>query len=189
MCHRDEPEFPEVRLNKEFEKRDKSYRNILPRATAILVDSETGKMNTAYRYGINLDRIHVVPFQPTEAIRDKIKFNDSQKLKIHEKFKIDRYIFYPAQFWPHKNHVYLLEGLFILEQQYGLRISAIFSGTDKGNKEYLKNYASKLKIEDRVRFAGFVPDNEMIELYRQSIALVIPSYFGPTNLPPLEAFN
>ena len=189
LCHRDEPEFPEVRLNKEFEKRDKSYRNILPRATAILVDSETGKMNTAYRYGINLDRIHVVPFQPTEAIRDKIKFNDSQKLKIHEKFKIDRYIFYPAQFWPHKNHVYLLEGLFILEQQYGLRISAIFSGTDKGNKEYLKNYASKLKIEDRVRFAGFVPDNEMIELYCQSIALVIPSYFGPTNLPPLEAFQ
>ena len=29
----------------------------------------------------------------------------------------------------------------------------------------------------------------MIELYRQSIALVMPSYFGPTNLPPLEAFQ
>ncbi len=189
LCHRDEPEFPEVRLNKEFEKRDKSYKNILPRATAILVDSETGKMNTAYRYGINLDRIHVIPFQPTEAIKDKIKFNDRQKLKIHEKFKIDKYIFYPAQFWPHKNHVYLLEGLFILEQKYGLQISAIFSGTDKGNKEYIKGYARKLKIEDRVRFVGFVPDNEMIELYRQSVALVMPSYFGPTNLPPLEAFQ
>ena len=189
LCHRDEPEFPEVRLNKEFEKRDKSYKNILPRATAILVDSETGKVNTAYRYGINLDRIHIVPFQPTEAVRDKINFNDSQKLNIHEKFKIDKYIFYPAQFWPHKNHVYLLEGLSILEQKYGLQISAIFSGTDKGNKEYIKSYASKLKIEDRVRFAGFVPDKEMIELYSQSIALVMPSYFGPTNLPPLEAFQ
>ena len=189
LCHRDEPEFPEVRLNKEFEKRDKSYKNILPRATAILVDSETGKVNTAYRYGINLDRIHIVPFQPTEVIRDKINSNDSQKLNIHEKFKIDKYVFYPAQFWPHKNHVYLLEGLSILEQKYGLQISAIFSGTDKGNKEYIKSYASKLKIEDRVRFAGFVPDKEMIELYSQSIALVMPSYFGPTNLPPLEAFQ
>jgi len=189
LCHRDEPEFPEVRLNKEFEKRDKSYKNILPRATAILVDSETGKVNTAYRYGINLDRIHIVPFQPTEVIRDKINSNDSQKLNIHEKFKIDKYIFYPAQFWPHKNHVYLLEGLSILEQKYGFQISAIFSGTDKGNKEYIKSYASKLKIEDRVRFAGFVPDKEMIELYSQSIALVMPSYFGPTNLPPLEAFQ
>jgi len=25
-------------------------------------------------------------------------------------------------------------------------------------------------------------------LYRQSLALVMPTYFGPTNIPPLEAF-
>ena len=36
---------------------------------------------------------------------------------------------------------------------------------------------------------GFVSDNEMIELYRQSLALVMPSYFGTTNIPPLEAFQ
>ena len=32
-------------------------------------------------------------------------------------------------------------------------------------------------------------DDELTELYRQSIALIMPSYFGPTNLPPLEAFK
>ncbi len=26
-------------------------------------------------------------------------------------------------------------------------------------------------------------------LYKQSIALVMPTYFGPTNIPPLEAFS
>ncbi len=41
---------------------------------------------------------------------------------------------------------------------------------------------------ERFRFAGFVPNDEMPYLYRQSVALVMPSYFGPTNLPPLEAF-
>tara|TARA_B110000027_G_scaffold132139_1_gene157710 strand:- start:1310 stop:2527 length:1218 start_codon:yes stop_codon:yes gene_type:complete len=189
LCHRDEPEFPEVRQNKEFEWRDESYKKILPRATAILVDSEIGKTNTAHRYGINLDRIYVMPFQPAEAIRGKMDFKVNQKLKISEKFNVGKYIFYPAQFWSHKNHVYLLEGLFLLEQRYGLQISVIFSGTDKGNKKYIDSYAHKLKIEDRVHYAGFVSDNEMIELYSQSIALVMPSYFGPTNLPPLEAFQ
>ena len=29
----------------------------------------------------------------------------------------------------------------------------------------------------------------MASLYKESIALVMPSYFGPTNIPPLEAFN
>ena len=36
---------------------------------------------------------------------------------------------------------------------------------------------------------NFVTNEEIIALYRQSIALVMPSYFGPTNLPPLEAFQ
>jgi glycosyltransferase involved in cell wall biosynthesis len=35
---------------------------------------------------------------------------------------------------------------------------------------------------------GFVPDENMNSYYRKSLALVMPSYFGPTNMPPLEAF-
>jgi glycosyltransferase involved in cell wall biosynthesis len=189
LCHRDEPEFPEVRENKEFEKRDISYKNILPRATAILVDSEIGKVNTAHRYGINLDRIHVLPFQPPNYTIIDNNFANSQKLEIDKKFENDKYIFYPAQLWPHKNHVFIINGLLELEQKYGHRISAIFSGTDKGNKKYIESYAAKMKIEDRIHFVGFVSNKEMKKLYQQSIALVMPSYFGPTNLPPLEAFQ
>ena len=29
----------------------------------------------------------------------------------------------------------------------------------------------------------------MISLYENALALVMPSYFGPTNIPPLEAFK
>ena len=83
-------------------------------------------MNAAHRYGIDQDRIHIIPFQPAEAIRSKIELNINQKLKTRDELKLDKYIFYPAQFWPHKNHIYLLEGLSILEQRYGLKISAIF---------------------------------------------------------------
>ena len=189
LCHRDNPEFPEVRLNRELEYRDENYKKILSRASAIIVDSDLGKMNAAHRYGIDLERIHILPFQPAEATRSETDLNTIQKLKINEKFKVDKYVFYPAQFWAHKNHVYLLEGLFLLEQKYGLKISAIFSGDDKGNKKHVENHAKKLKLDDRIHFAGFVKNDEIVELYRQSIALVMPSYFGPTNLPPLEAFQ
>lgn len=189
LCHRDELEFPEVRNNKEFERREKFYKNTLPKATAILVDSELGKSNAAQLYGINLERLHVFPFQPAKVIRDSINKDFDKRLNIKEKYDVDRYIFYPAQFWAHKNHVYILEGLFLLEQKYDLKISVIFSGVDKGNKKYIENYSHKLKVEERVRYAGFVSDNEMIELYRQSLALVMPSYFGTTNIPPLEAFQ
>ena len=98
------------------------------------------------------------------------------------------YVFYPAQFWAHKNHVYLLEGLHALEHRYGLKVGAIFSGYDEGNLAYIKNRVFVLGLEDRIRFADFVSSQEIPELYLQSIALVMPTYFGPTNLPPLEAF-
>lgn len=190
LCHRDDPEFPEVRLNRQFENRDRKYSAILPRATAIFVDSNIGKINTAKRYGVDLERIHVIPFQAAEATRRDVGSKTKNDLKIHEKYRLNEpYVFYPAQFWAHKNHVYLLEGLRTLQESHGTRVGAIFSGGDQGNLSYVKSYVRKLDLQNRVRFAGFVRNEEIIELYRQSIALVMPSYFGPTNLPPLEAFQ
>jgi glycosyltransferase involved in cell wall biosynthesis len=37
-------------------------------------------------------------------------------------------------------------------------------------------------------FLGYVPDSEMSALYRRARALIMPSFFGPTNIPQLEAF-
>ena len=34
----------------------------------------------------------------------------------------------------------------------------------------------------------FLTDEEISYLYRNCLAVVMPTYFGPTNIPPLEAF-
>ena len=99
------------------------------------------------------------------------------------------YVFYLAQFWAHKNHIYLLQGLADLRSRYGLDVGAIFVGSDKGNLGYIKKSAVSLGVFDLVKFGGFVSNEEIPVLYKQSVALVMPTYFGPTNLPPLEAFE
>ena len=190
LCHRDDPEFPEVRWNRQLEGRDRNYRAILPGATAIFVDSQLGKINAAHRYAVDPERIHVMPFQAAEATRREAFIDTNDDMSIRKKYQLNvPYVFYPAQFWPHKNHIYLLEGLHALEQTYGTHIGAIFAGDDQGNRSYLEAYVRKLGFQERVRFAGFVTNEEIVELYLQSVALVMPSYFGPTNLPPLEAFQ
>ena len=55
------------------------------------------------------------------------------------------------------------------------------------NKEYIKESACALNIEDLIHSIGFVENNEIPFLYKQAIALVMPTYFGPTNIPPFEA--
>ena len=190
LCHRDEPEFPEVRANRQFEARDRSFFAILPRATAIFVDSDLGKVNIIHRYRVDDTRVHVLPFQAAVETRDDTSSYLQSSIDVHVKYKLEvPYVFYPAQFWPHKNHVYLLEGLHILDRRHGIRIGAIFSGGDQGNLAHIESYVHQLNFEDRVRFVGFVANEEIPELYRQSFALVMPSYFGPTNLPPLEGFK
>ena len=53
----------------------------------------------------------------------------------------------------------------------------------------MKSYAKSAGVYDQVLFIGFVPTDDLVSLYRNAIALVMPTYFGPTNLPPLEAFR
>jgi hypothetical protein len=60
LSHRDDPEFPEVRRVRQLEARDKNYWTLLPRATAILVDSELGKKNVVHRFGIDEERVHLM---------------------------------------------------------------------------------------------------------------------------------
>ena len=69
------------------------------------------------------------------------------------------------------------------------KIGAIFSGKDRGILSMSKKCVNNLKLSERIKFIGSVSNLEMVEIYRQSIALVMPTYFGPTNIPPLEAFE
>ena len=194
LCHRDNPEFPEVRDNRIFEFRETVFQKNLPRATAVLVDSELGKKNAINRYRLDDNRVHIFPFRNSIFLENNDKFNilDNQDeyIDIKKKYNLKYdYIFYPAQFWAHKNHLYILEALNILQKDNDISIAVIFSGSDQGNLSYIKNMTKKFKLENKVRFAGFVSNNEIKYLYSQSIALVMPTYFGPTNIPPLEAFK
>ena len=188
LCHRDNPEFPEVKKDNQFQLRENIYNQVLPRASAVIVDSQAGKKNLVKRYLIDQERVYVIPFEPSMSIRD---FSGELSNKVFELIQYNLncpYLFYPAQYWPHKNHVYILEGIKQLESIFSQKINAIFTGSDKGNLDYIKKYAANLGLSERIYFLDFVSDQEIIDLYKSSLALVMPSYFGPTNLPPLEAF-
>ncbi|MDH3233119.1 MAG: glycosyltransferase family 4 protein [Alphaproteobacteria bacterium] len=188
LCHRDQVEFPEVRTGRIFERRETLYYGALPRATATIVDSQLGRENALRRYGLDADRVVVRPFSPSASI-DTDRNSAVDQIDIKAKYGLSGdYVVYPAQFWPHKNHVYLLRGLAELERRHGLKLHAIMSGSDKGNLAHVTQTAQDLGLSDRVHFPGFVSSEELSCLYRQALALVMPTYFGPTNIPPLEAF-
>lgn len=183
LSHRDTPEFPEVNFYREFENRELLYSKSLRKAIAVLVDSQLGKDNVVRRYGVDENRVHVAPFAPSVNT-----FND-KNIDIKIKYNISgEYIYYPAQFWAHKNHVYIVDAIVILKSK-GIELTAIFSGSNKGNLDYILEYAKKCGVCKQIKYIGFAPNEEIYSLYKNALSMVMPSYFGPTNIPPLEAFS
>lgn len=189
LCFLDFMEFPEVYVNKEFERREKLYRLAANKAIAVITDSELNKTNITKRYSVAENRVISLPFLPPMVMNFSQQEYNRNFIDIKKKYKIDgKYIFYPAQFWPHKNHIYILEGLKLLKEKYKILLPAVFTGSDKGNLGFVLKRAKELGIGNQIHYIGFVEDKELAYLYAQALALVMPTYFGPTNIPPLEAF-
>jgi glycosyltransferase involved in cell wall biosynthesis len=187
LAHRAAPFFPEVSITGwRWEDRENYYLNILPKATYILTGTFAGKDEIIHFYNIRDERIRVIPFPvPTFALPENVS-----QSKATNNFNISKkYLFYPAQFWPHKNHIGLLLALKILHEKYSLDFDLIFTGSDKGNLKYIKRKAEELNLSKKVHFLGFVSTDRLVDLYKNAFAMVFPTFLGPDNLPPLEAFS
>jgi glycosyltransferase involved in cell wall biosynthesis len=187
LQHRISPWFPEVSAGDEWNRREKNYAELLRRATLIFTGTRQGRDDITAYYQVPSDRIKVLPFLPPGFVLDAARTpRDTDRLS---KFELPaRYLFYPAQFWPHKNHVLVLEACKIVRDETGWDIGVVFTGSDKGNLNYVREYSDRLGLEKCVKFLGFVEKEDILELYRGAVCLVFPTFFGPDNLPPLEAF-
>ena len=185
LCHRDMPEFPEVRDFNQFYARDFFYQNHLSPAVAVLADSVQLADSISRRYGVDRERLLPMPFAPAPFLNSEVATGSDEVLK---KYNLgEGYFFYPAQFWAHKNHIRILEALLILKES-GIQFTVVFAGGDHGNRSYVERFVNQHKLNNQVRFLGFVVAEDMRGLYESCKAVVMPTYFGPTNLPPLEAW-
>jgi len=185
LQHRLQPYFPEVTLNGQWESREKMYQQALGKASIVLTGTEAGKKELMQFYGIPEKRIRKL-LHPTPGL-DNVSYADISTLIPANIF--GKYLFYPAQFWPHKNHVRILMALKELKENNNMIIPAVFCGSDKGNIDYIKQKGTQWGLKDQLHFLGFVSQEELVALYKNAMALVFPTFFGPENLPPLEAFS
>jgi glycosyltransferase involved in cell wall biosynthesis len=186
LAHRDNPEFPEVRNFNEYFIRERNYINHLGPAVVVLTDSKQLAECAAFRYGIDPGRFLPMPFAPATFV-DQVQ--GSSKEEVLKTYGLtEGYFYYPAQFWAHKNHIRILEALLLLKAD-GWRPSVVFTGKDSGNRSFLEKFVTQHSLQEQVIILNYVPTEDMRGLYEGSVAVVMPTYFGPTNLPPLEAWS
>lgn len=178
LMHRYESGFPEVADS--YESREITMKCLAKYAACVLTDSHLGRKQFRESYAEKRRmrlRIERLPYVVPEHIwKDKEEYIEVP----------DKYVFYPAQFWKHKNHLNLVRAIHILKETIA-DIHLVLAGSEKNSCKELKKYISKYNLQDNITILGFVSNGNIVYLYKHAAGLIMPSYFGPTNIPPLEA--
>jgi len=189
LQHRLQPYFPEIAATQEWNQRERYWNKRLKRSACVIVTGKELKRQVELFYNVDPDRIICLP-QPIPD--DVFNLKTEQALSASVAAFLEKnstpFIFYPAQFWSHKNHVCLLDSLKLASDNPDLpNFDLVFTGADQGNLRRVQNLVETMGLQKRVHFLGFVSRGDILALYQKALALGFPSFFGPDNIPPLEA--
>ena len=180
LGHRDLKMYPEYSSRLLVKRREKSIHESCINSIFILVESEETKKRLILEYGIPNQKIFIINLLPSP------KFSS---LTLERKQLIQGYAIYPANFWPHKNHLILLLALKHLISKDVKSRKLIFTGADKGNLNFIMNKIRELELEEFVEVRGVVSQDDLKNLYFNADLTLYPSLLGPTNLPPFESLS
>ncbi len=185
VVHRyDGRRFPEAASRWELLYRIPTYKNICRWARSLIVLSEIDKRQVIDSYHTREDRLHVMPMvAPSYICSARTSEGFDERYRLPEKF-----FFYPAQFWEHKNHKNILRAMASLKPEIP-DLKFVFVGGKKNAWDSVDRLIDELGLRDDVVLPGYVPDADIPEFYRRARALIYASCYGPTNLPPLEALH
>ena len=186
------------------------FKKAVKDSMKIFTPSQFVKKQLADEWNVNGMKIKVTP----EAVDDILlsidnKMNDRKINRVMEKFGIRLpYIFYIGNAHPHKNVEGLIKAFLKLQNKEseinGIRsasrteilrsaqndsggeLQLVLAGTDNYFWQKLKSSVISHQPSDII-FTGFVTDEELVALYKNAEAFVMPSFEEGFGIPLLEA--
>jgi hypothetical protein len=138
------------------------------------------------KYRLLPEKVHCVYEAEGERVYDRTGIPTAEE--IRRKYHLPAtYGFYPANMWPHKNHLMLILALHRLRQAYGKTLSLVLTGDDMGQWAALEELAKHFHLQGEVRYLGYVDADEVSALYRGAAMLIFPSLFEGFGIPLVEA--
>lgn len=136
---------------------------------------DKGKITVAYP-GFNKDLFKLLPSnQKITQVKNKYQIDDS-------------YIIYIGTIQPRKNLIRLMEAVARIK---GINLIIVGKMTGEGRKGWMYEDTLKtpirLGIEKRVKFLGFVPQEELPSLIQGAVAFILPSLWEGFGMPIVEA--
>lgn len=178
--------FPEFFTPKELSARRNVWYAVQRGAAAVVVHSVQTRDDALKYLGVPEERVFYAPYGPLATFPD---VDEATARRTAERLKLpERYVFYPARMWAHKNHMGLLEALARLKRR-GIDVSCVFTDASGEHGARVGERTAALGLEGQVRAVGRVTPEEMSALYMLCTAVVVPSLFEQNSGPMLEAIH
>lgn len=173
--------YPEFFSEAELRWRARHYRPSALGATHVITISDYTKRCLVEKYGVPPEKITTV-YTGVES-----EFFEEPALGPRPAELPERFFFYPAAFWPHKNHARLLRAMRLLIDRERFDGTLVLSGMDAADDALARAEIRRLGLEDRVRLLGYVSRPLLRSLYRYAEFMVFPSLFEGFGIPVAEA--
>ena len=152
------------------------------KADAVLVNSDNTKKDVVRFTGVASGKIHRAYLGVDEEFR-------AQKPASRE--ERGNYILFVGGVEANKNVLRLIQAFANLKSQIS-NLKLIMPGGQFVDEEKMETKMIKAKVRELglggcVEFPGFVPQKDLIELYRRALIFVYPSYYEGFGFPVLEA--
>ena len=97
------------------------------------------------------------------------EFSTPSKLNIKKKYLLpEKFLYFPATLWKHKNHLLVLNALKIIEEKYKIKIPLILSGGRNTAYQDIISFINDNNM-DYVKYLGKVSYEEVIALYQKRV--------------------
>lgn len=181
--------FPEMFNKKDLWQLTHWTKYSIQNAAHIITISSASKKDIIHKYKIKSDKITVAYPGHSEIFKP---INDQKKVReVLDKYGIkDSFIIYIGTIQPRKNLIRLIEAVARIE---GLQLVVVGKTTGEGRQgwkfEEILNRPKEIGIEDRVKFTGFVPDDDLPYLLNGADAFVLPSLWEGFGIPIIDSMS
>jgi len=157
-------------------------------AARILTGTETARASILKVYGdLAEDKVVVVPYAAASEFRPVAR--EAAVRAVEERHQLGGpFILSVGDIQPRKNHIGLIRAFARLVKAHPqLKHDLVLVGKPTWFAAKVEEAARESGVADRIRFLGFVDDNELLQIYNACDVFVFPSFYEGFGLPALEA--
>lgn len=154
-------------------------------AELVMTSTQSVRDDIVRTYGTPKERIAIAPLGPGNTPPPVSRDQASREVLQRHGVEFERYLFTLSTLEPRKNLVRVFEALKELKDDPGL---GFVVGGAKGWKESdIFERLRELGVENRVKFLGYVDDEDLPHLFARAEAFVYASIYEGFGIPVLEA--